>query len=120
MSPDLLLDRGTPSLLHSTETVEDGGGLTLQGSTTVWPTKASTEDGSLLSMVTAPTVKLKTRHIRGQEEEGRTETRESEESPLELSLGATKESIKSAPNRRGRLIPDSSGRNRDRRNQLTG
>lgn len=77
MSPDLLLDRGTPSLLHSTETVEDGGGLTLQGSTTVWPTKASTEDGSPFSMVTAPTVKLRTGHIRGQEEEGRTETRES-------------------------------------------
>lgn len=77
MSPDLLLDRGTPSLLHSTETVEDGGGLTLQGSTTVWPTKASTEDGSSFSMVTAPTVILRTGHIRGQEEEGRTETRES-------------------------------------------
>lgn len=71
VSPDLLVDRGTPSLLHSTETVEDGGGLTLQGSTTVWPTKASTMDGSSLSMVTAPTVKLKTVQIRGREEEGR-------------------------------------------------
>lgn len=76
VSPDLLVDRGTPSLLHSTETVEDGGGLTLQGSTTVWPTKASTVDGSSLSMVTPPTVKLKTRQIRGQEEEGRIERRE--------------------------------------------
>lgn len=69
--PDLLVDRGTPSLLHSTETVEDGGGLTLQGSTTVWPTKASTLDGSSLSMVTPPTVRLKTGRVRGQEEEGR-------------------------------------------------
>lgn len=94
MSPDLLLDRGTPSLLHSTETVEDGGGLTLQGSTTVCPTKASTEDGSPLSMVTAPTVKLRTRHVRGQEE-GRKDG-DKGESPLELSLGATEESIKSA------------------------
>lgn len=64
VAPDLLVDRGTPSLLHSAETVEDGGGLTLQGSTTVWPTKASTEDGSLLSMVTPPTVKLRSRQIR--------------------------------------------------------
>lgn len=80
VSPDLLVDRGTPSLLHSTETVEDGGGLTLQGSTTVWPTKASTVDGSSLSMVTPPTVKLKTGQIRGQEEEGRIERREIEES----------------------------------------
>lgn len=71
VSPDLLVDRGTPSLRHSTETVEDGGGLTLQGSTTVWPTRASTLDGSSLSMVTPPTVKLKTGQIQGQEEEGR-------------------------------------------------
>lgn len=75
--PDLLVDRGTPSLLHSTETVEDGGGLTLQGSTAVWPTNASTTDGSLLSMVTAATVKLKTRQVRGREEEGRVERRDS-------------------------------------------
>lgn len=49
-----------PSLLHSTMMVEDGGGLTLQGSTTVWPTKASTVEGSVLSMVTSPRVKLRT------------------------------------------------------------
>jgi len=38
--------------------VDEGGGLTLQGSTTVWPTKASTVSGSLLSMVTPPRVRL--------------------------------------------------------------
>lgn len=104
--PDLLVDSGTPSLLHSTETVEDGGGLTLQGSTTVWPTKASTLDGSSLSMVTPPTVKLKTGQVRGQEEEGRTERRERLKKVqqslyallLELGLVATKESIKNAHN----------------------
>lgn len=80
VSPDLLVDRGTPSLLHSTETVEDGGGLTLQGSTTVWPTKASTVDGSSLWMVTPPTVKLKTGQMRGEEEGGRIERRAIEES----------------------------------------
>lgn len=47
-----------PSLLHSTTTVDDGGGLTLQGNTTVWPTNASTVDGSDLSMDTSPKVKL--------------------------------------------------------------
>lgn len=41
-------------------TVEDGGGLTLQGSTTVWPTKASTVGGSVLSIVTPSRVKLRT------------------------------------------------------------
>lgn len=52
-------------------TVEDGGGLTLQGSTTVWPTKASTVEGSLLSMVTPPKVKLRTQEGIQGEEEGR-------------------------------------------------
>lgn len=42
VSADLRVDRGMPSRLHSTMTVEDGGGLTLQGNTTVCPTKAST------------------------------------------------------------------------------
>lgn len=61
VSADLRVDRGTPSLLHSTVTEEDGGGLTRQGSTAVWPTKASTVDGSDLSMVTSPRVKLRER-----------------------------------------------------------
>lgn len=64
-----------PSLLHSTMTVEDGGGLTLQGSTTVWPTKASTVEGSVLSMVTSPRVKLRKQEgIQGWKE-GRKERR---------------------------------------------
>lgn len=59
ISTHLWVDRGTPSLLHSTITVEDGGGLTLQGSTTVCPTKASTVGGSDLSIVTPSRVKLR-------------------------------------------------------------
>lgn len=117
--PDLLVDRGTPSLLHSTETVEDGGGLTLQGSTTVWPTKASTLDGSSLSMVTPPTVKLEKKgQVRGQEEEGRMERGERLQKVqqslyallLELGLVATKESIKNAHNL-GRSEGDRDSRN---------
>ena len=59
-----------PSLLHSTMTVEEGGGLTLQGSTTVWLTKASTVSGSVLSMVTPPRVKLR-RHEEERREGGK-------------------------------------------------
>lgn len=69
-STDLWVDRGTPSLLHWTLTVEDGGGLTRQGSTTVWPTKASTVEGSVLSMLTSPRVKL-----RKEEQDTKTEGR---------------------------------------------
>ena len=47
-----------PSRLHSTVTVLEGGGLTLQGRTTVWPARASTVSGSPLSMETPPRVKL--------------------------------------------------------------
>lgn len=57
-------------------TVEDGGGLTLQGSTTVCPTKASTVDGSVLSMVTWPRVRLGEQE-KEKEEQGR-EDREKE------------------------------------------
>lgn len=60
-----------PSLLHSATTVEDGGGLTLQGNTTVWPTNASTVAGSLLSMVTPSTVRLGTQEGRQGGEEKR-------------------------------------------------
>ncbi|KAG7274687.1 hypothetical protein CRUP_004611 [Coryphaenoides rupestris] len=57
--PRTLVYRASPSLLHSTLTeveveVEEGGGLTLQGSTAVWPTSASTADGSDWSMATPP------------------------------------------------------------------
>lgn len=55
---DLLVDSGMPSLLHSTVTVDEGRGLTLQGSTPVCPTKASTVSGSDLSMLTPPRVRL--------------------------------------------------------------
>lgn len=65
------MDRGIPSLLHSTVTVEDGGGLTLQGSTTVCPTKASTVDGSVFSMVTPPRVKLRRHEGTQGQKEGR-------------------------------------------------
>ena len=51
---DLRVESGSPSRRHSTMRVEEGGGLTLQGSTAVWPTRASTRDGSDGSMVTPP------------------------------------------------------------------
>lgn len=56
--------------------VEDGGGLTLQGSTTVWPTTASTLAGSVLSMVTPPRVKL--RREEGAERERKDRKKEKE------------------------------------------
>lgn len=84
---DLFVDSAIPSLLHSTTTVEDGGGLTLHGSTTVWPTRASTVSGSLLSMVTPPRVRLRTEEVaqqgkegrKGEKEKGRKERRKEEE-----------------------------------------
>lgn len=85
---NLWADREIPSLLHSTTTVDEGGGLTLQGSTTVWPTKASTLSGSLLSMLTPARVKLREHEeIRGKATE---RTRRNEGSRERLEEKRTK------------------------------
>lgn len=53
LSAHLEFEMASPSFLHSTTTVEEGGGVTWQGRITVCPTRPSIEEGSDLSMLTA-------------------------------------------------------------------